>query len=51
MDDSLSGEVRAAALTVAEAMHESGSSDAPELLAAIAGELHAVWSIAPVQPC
>src|SRR5215813_3301817 len=35
------------ALIVAEAMHESASSDVPALIAAIAGELTAVWSIAP----
>jgi DNA/RNA-binding domain of Phe-tRNA-synthetase-like protein len=37
-----------AALIVAEAMHDSASSDVPELIAAIAGELAAVWSITPV---
>jgi DNA/RNA-binding domain of Phe-tRNA-synthetase-like protein len=37
-----------AALIVAEAMHDSASSDLPELIAAIAGELAAVWAITPV---
>lgn len=36
-----------AVLIVAEAMHDSASSDIPELIAAIAGELDAVWSTAP----
>ena len=35
-------------LIVAEAMHESASSDVPELLAAVADELKALWSVAPV---
>ncbi len=35
-------------LIVAEAMHESAPSDVPELVAAIAGELEAVWSAVPV---
>jgi DNA/RNA-binding domain of Phe-tRNA-synthetase-like protein len=34
----------AAVLVVAEAMHDSASSDIPELIAAIASELNAVWS-------
>jgi len=38
----------ASVLIVAEAMHESASSDVPELIAAIAGELKAAWSAAPV---
>jgi DNA/RNA-binding domain of Phe-tRNA-synthetase-like protein len=38
----------AAALIVAEAMHDSAASDVPELVAAIAGELAAVWSSTPV---
>jgi hypothetical protein len=29
-------------------MHDSASSDVPKLIAAIADELNAVWSIAPV---
>jgi len=37
----------ATALIVAEAMHNSASPDVPELTAAIAGELDAVWSITP----
>jgi DNA/RNA-binding domain of Phe-tRNA-synthetase-like protein len=37
----------AAALIVAEAMHDSAASDVPELLAAVAGELDAVWSVTP----
>ena len=37
----------AAVLIVAEAMHESGSSDVPELIAALADELKAVWSAVP----
>jgi DNA/RNA-binding domain of Phe-tRNA-synthetase-like protein len=37
----------AAALIVAEAMHDSASTDIPELIAAIAGELDAIWSITP----
>ncbi len=36
------------ALIVAEAMHDSASSDVPELIAAIAAELTAIWSITPV---
>jgi DNA/RNA-binding domain of Phe-tRNA-synthetase-like protein len=42
--------VRAATATVlivAEAMHDSASSDVPELIAAITAELNAVWSITP----
>jgi DNA/RNA-binding domain of Phe-tRNA-synthetase-like protein len=38
----------AAVLIVAEAMHESAPSDVPELIAAIAGELSAIWSTTPV---
>ncbi len=37
----------AAVLIVAEAMHDSASSDIPELIAAIAEELDAIWSITP----
>jgi DNA/RNA-binding domain of Phe-tRNA-synthetase-like protein len=37
----------AAVLIVAEAMHDSASSDVPKLIAAIAGELNAVWSTTP----
>jgi DNA/RNA-binding domain of Phe-tRNA-synthetase-like protein len=37
-----------AALIVAEAMHGSASSDVPRLIAAIAEELTAIWSITPV---
>jgi DNA/RNA-binding domain of Phe-tRNA-synthetase-like protein len=36
-----------AALIVAEAMHESAASDVRELIAAVAGELAAVWSVTP----
>ena len=36
-----------AALIVAEAMHDSASSDMPQLAAAIAGELDALWSVTP----
>jgi DNA/RNA-binding domain of Phe-tRNA-synthetase-like protein len=36
-----------AALIVAEAMHDSGSSDVPHLAAAVAGELDALWSVTP----
>jgi DNA/RNA-binding domain of Phe-tRNA-synthetase-like protein len=36
------------ALTVAEAMHDSASSDIPELISSVAGELSAIWSTAPV---
>jgi DNA/RNA-binding domain of Phe-tRNA-synthetase-like protein len=35
-------------LIVAEAMHESASSDVPELIAAVADELKALWSVVPV---
>jgi DNA/RNA-binding domain of Phe-tRNA-synthetase-like protein len=35
------------ALIVAEAMHGTASSDLPELIAAIAEELHAIWSVTP----
>jgi DNA/RNA-binding domain of Phe-tRNA-synthetase-like protein len=38
----------AAVLVVAEAMHDSASSDVPELIAAIADELNAVWCITPM---
>jgi DNA/RNA-binding domain of Phe-tRNA-synthetase-like protein len=38
----------AAVLIVAEAMHDSASSDIPELIAAVADELNAAWSITPV---
>jgi DNA/RNA-binding domain of Phe-tRNA-synthetase-like protein len=38
----------AAVLIVAEAMHESASSDVPELIAAVAGELNAIWTTTPV---
>jgi DNA/RNA-binding domain of Phe-tRNA-synthetase-like protein len=37
----------AAALIVAEAMHDSAASGMPELITAIAGELAAIWSITP----
>jgi DNA/RNA-binding domain of Phe-tRNA-synthetase-like protein len=37
----------AAGLIVAEAMHDSASSDVPELIAAIAAELNAIWSATP----
>jgi DNA/RNA-binding domain of Phe-tRNA-synthetase-like protein len=36
-----------AALIVAEALHDSASSDVPQLAAAIAGELDALWSVTP----
>jgi DNA/RNA-binding domain of Phe-tRNA-synthetase-like protein len=36
-----------AALIVAEAMHDSASSDVPQLAAALAGELDALWSVTP----
>ena len=36
-----------AVLTVAEAVHDSAASDMPELTAAVAGELHALWSLIP----
>jgi DNA/RNA-binding domain of Phe-tRNA-synthetase-like protein len=36
-----------AVLIVAEAMHDSASSDTPELIEAIAAELNAIWSITP----
>ena len=36
-----------AALIVAEAMHDSASSDVPALTAALAGELGAVWPVTP----
>jgi DNA/RNA-binding domain of Phe-tRNA-synthetase-like protein len=38
----------ATALIVAEAMHESASSDVPALIAALAGELTDIWSITPL---
>jgi DNA/RNA-binding domain of Phe-tRNA-synthetase-like protein len=37
----------ATAVIVAEAMHDSASSDMPALIAAVAEELNALWSIAP----
>ena len=37
-----------AALIVAEAMHESAASDVRELIAAVAGELEAVWPVTPM---
>jgi DNA/RNA-binding domain of Phe-tRNA-synthetase-like protein len=37
-----------AALIVAEAMHSSASADVRQLSAALAGELDAVWSVAPM---
>jgi len=36
-----------AVLIVAEAMHDSAASDVPELTAAVAGELHTLWSLTP----
>jgi DNA/RNA-binding domain of Phe-tRNA-synthetase-like protein len=36
-----------ATLIVAEAMHGTAASDVPKLIAAIAGELHAIWTITP----
>jgi DNA/RNA-binding domain of Phe-tRNA-synthetase-like protein len=36
------------ALIVAEAMHDSAARDVAELSQAIAGEVHAVWSVTPV---
>jgi DNA/RNA-binding domain of Phe-tRNA-synthetase-like protein len=36
------------ALIVAEAMHDSAPSDVPELIAAVAEELSAIWSITPM---
>jgi DNA/RNA-binding domain of Phe-tRNA-synthetase-like protein len=36
-----------AALIVAEALHDSASSDVPQLTAAVAGELDALWSVTP----
>jgi len=35
-------------LIVAEAVHDSVVSDVPKLAAAVAGEVHALWSLAPV---
>jgi DNA/RNA-binding domain of Phe-tRNA-synthetase-like protein len=37
----------ATALIVTEAMHDTASSDVPELIATLAGELSAIWSITP----
>ncbi len=37
----------ATVLIVAEAMHDSAPSDVPELIAAIAGDVSALWSITP----
>jgi DNA/RNA-binding domain of Phe-tRNA-synthetase-like protein len=37
----------ATALIVTEAMHDTASSDVPELIATIAAELTALWSITP----
>jgi DNA/RNA-binding domain of Phe-tRNA-synthetase-like protein len=37
----------AAALIVAEALHESAPSDVSELIAALAAELQAIWSVTP----
>ena len=37
------------ALIVAEALHESASSDVPDLLTALAAELDAAWSIKPAR--
>jgi len=37
----------ATVLIVAEAMHDSASSDVPELIAAITAELNAIWSVTP----
>jgi DNA/RNA-binding domain of Phe-tRNA-synthetase-like protein len=36
-----------AALIVAEALHDSASSDVPRLAASVAGELDALWSVTP----
>jgi DNA/RNA-binding domain of Phe-tRNA-synthetase-like protein len=36
-----------AVLIVAEAMHDSAASDVPELTAALAGQLSALWSLSP----
>jgi DNA/RNA-binding domain of Phe-tRNA-synthetase-like protein len=38
----------AAVLVVADAMHDRASSDVPQLIAAIADELNAIWSTTPV---
>ena len=38
----------ATALIVAEAMHDSASSEVPGLIAAVTAELNAIWSITPV---
>jgi DNA/RNA-binding domain of Phe-tRNA-synthetase-like protein len=38
----------AAVLIVAEALHDSASSDVPKLIAAIADQLNAIWSATPV---
>jgi DNA/RNA-binding domain of Phe-tRNA-synthetase-like protein len=37
----------ASALIVAEAMHDTASSDVPELIATVSAELNAIWSITP----
>ena len=37
----------ATVLIVTEAMHDTASSDVPELIATIAAELSALWSITP----
>ena len=37
----------AAVLVVAEALHDSAPSDVPELIAGLAAELQAFWSVAP----
>jgi DNA/RNA-binding domain of Phe-tRNA-synthetase-like protein len=37
----------ATALIVTEALHDTASSDVPELIATIAAELNALWSITP----
>jgi DNA/RNA-binding domain of Phe-tRNA-synthetase-like protein len=36
-----------AALIVAEALHDSAPADVPDLIAALAAEIHAAWSITP----
>ena len=41
------GDSTIAALIVAEAMHATAASDVPRLIAAIAGELQAAWSVTP----
>jgi DNA/RNA-binding domain of Phe-tRNA-synthetase-like protein len=45
---SAAAESTSTVLIVAEAMHEAAPSDVPELIAALADELKAVWSAAPV---